>query len=456
VSAASAVADAPLPRADAPRRVAPSRGFFPFATAGLAGLPFEFWVLQGYLFLATSVLDEELPSLGKFRPRLLLGLFALVIAGGRALVEGLSPAQAERIRSGPSRWLMAFLATGFLSTVWAFEPGLAWDPNLEHAISILAFFLLILIVRTRREALLTVLVFCAGTGTYLLVAWWEWLHGRHDYAQGVVRMMGPGQSFADPNSFAATVAFAMPLVVWAGTWARSWLVRLSAVAYAGLGAMSILNSSSRSGLVLLGLTVPWTVWALPSAKARVAVVVVLALLASSVVATLSPEQVKRIESIFSSDTYERESSTLGRKEGYEVGWRIFRENPVLGVGPGNWSAYRTRRVDGRPLMPHNLGGQLVATRGLLGTVAFVGFVVSSVLFGWREARRRRRSTDPWDRATRALVGSCLFVLVLLFVSGLAAHNLERAAWSWAPALVVLFVTCRPDPDPAPDPAEALA
>ena len=37
----------------------------------------------------------------------------------------------------------------------------------------------------------------------------------------------------------------------------------------------------------------------------------------------------------------------------------------------------------------------------------------------------------------------LFTLLLLLISGIAAHNLGRWAWSWAPALLLAAVTCRP-------------
>ena len=41
-------------------------------------------------------------------------------------------------------------------------------------------------------------------------------------------------------------------------------------------------------------------------------------------------------------------------------------------------------------------------------------------------------------------GAMLFTLFLLLVSGLAAHNLGRWIWYWAPALLLAAATCRPD------------
>ena len=75
-------AAAPTP-ADAPRP--PYRGFFPFASTSLRGLSAPFVCLLGYLLLQTTFFDEEWPTLGRFRPRLLLGGTALLVAGTQFL-----------------------------------------------------------------------------------------------------------------------------------------------------------------------------------------------------------------------------------------------------------------------------------------------------------------------------------------------------------------------------------
>lgn len=58
----------------------------------------------------------------------------------------------------------------------------------------------------------------------------------------------------------------------------------------------------------------------------------------------------------------------------QVGWEIFRENPWLGVGPGDLKAKVYRRYaekfgpDKRPFMPHNQWLSIAAGSGLLGLV----------------------------------------------------------------------------------------
>jgi O-antigen ligase len=321
---------------------------------------------------------------------------------------------------------------------------------------LVGYFLIVVIVRTRRELMLTCLTLCLGGGIFLTYSLWEFRNGRMDFAQGVPRMIGIGQSNSDANSFGATIVYLLPLVAWVGVVARSWLLRLCALGYGVLTTVCVFLTSSRTALALLALTVLFVVAVLLRGRGRWAGAAVIAALAAFMATGLSEAQVQRIESIFSSDTYERDMSTRGRIIGYQVAWRILGENPVAGVGPGNWSAYRMRKVDGDVLMPHSLAGQLVATLGVLGTLTFLGYLVACGLFAWRAFRGRARSTDPWDAAVRGLACVTVFVFLLLLVGGLSGHNLERPNWVWMPALLVAAVACRPESvldASSPDPAE---
>ena len=441
---ASSTRRTPLERADQPWEPHLTRGFFTFARTHLGGLSLHFWVLMIYLFLALSYLDEYLPSLEKLRPRSLLGLFALLVAVGRSVQDGMRKRKALAIERPQTFWLLAFVSACTLSAMFAFDPDAAHQPHIDHITMMLSYFLLISIVKTRRELLLTLLVMCAGVGTFLVLSFVEWKSGRHDYAQGVVRMMGVGWSNADPNSFGATVVFTLPLVTWAGVISRSWFVRLCALVYAALAVYSVFMSSSRSALVLTLLTGLWSLTILRKGWPRRVGLVVMVVAGVGMVTLLSDAQKKRIASIVSGDTYTRESSTADRVEGYRVAFRILADHPMLGVGPGNWSAYRERRVDGRKLLPHSLTGQIVATRGILGTVTFLGFLFTACTFALREVLRRRRLTTRWDHAVGTLCWTCLFTLGLMLVSGLAAHNLERANWYWLPALMIIASTARND------------
>lgn len=449
---------APL-RADEPRAPVAHRGFFAFASTSLGGLPVEFWTLQLYLFLQLSVLDEHVQRLEDVRPRFFLGGFTLLVALARMAFAYGHHGEVPPPVAAPTRWLLAFTAASGFSALTAFDWSLARPAFQEHATVLVGYLLIVTIVRTRREVMLTVLTLCLGGGAYVALSFREFLGGRYDFAQGVVRMIGIGRSSSDANSFGATVTFLLPLIVWAGVVARAWLVRLCALLYAALATMCVFLTSSRSALVLLALNVVFVFVVLPRGAPRWIAAAFVALLVGVMAGGLSEEQVKRISSLVASDTYEKESSTLGRIEGYKVAFRIFREEPLLGVGPGNWAAYRTRKIDGDPLEPHNLLGQTIATRGAVGLLTFAGYLGASLLLLARAARRGWRAPGAWERAVASLAATGAFVLLLLLVSGLGAHNLERPNWVWMPALVVAAVGARPESvldEPAPPAGEEAA
>ena len=430
-----------LERADKPWQPVHRRGFFAYASTSLSGLSIHFWILMAYMFLALSMVDEHFATLEKIRPRSLLGAAALVIAVGRGWKDSIERGAALTPRHKQTLWLIGFIGACTFSMFWAYDFGEAKNAHIEHATGLVSFFLIVNIVRTRREVLLTILVICAGIGAFLALSTWEWRGGRYHYAQGVVRMMGIGKSNADPNTFGATVVFGLPLIIWASIHTRSWLIRIAGFAYVLMTVYAAFMSSSRSALIL---TVTTALWSLTILKGLPRLLAIGAILLGTTVmlAGLSDSQKKRIESIWNPDTYSRESSTVGRIEGYVVGFQMFRENPVVGVGPGNWIAYRARKVDGSRLLPHNLTGQLIATRGSLGTITFLGFLGITLWYGFTQMRKRRREKSGWDYAVRDLCYTCLFTYFLLLVSGIGAHNLERPHWAWLSALMIAAVEAR--------------
>ena len=425
----------PVPPESASSRAGTYRGWFSLASTSLAGLSAPFWILMGYLFLGVTFLDEEWPSIGRFRPRLVLGGLALAIAVSRYFSAPRRRVPERTEHRFVAAWLVAFLVAGALSALWAFEPSLASDAQLAHTTTAIGFFLLLAIVRTRREVLVTLLVFAAASGFYLLRSATEYLNGKHQFTMGVSRMMGAGNSLADPNSFGGTIAFSLPLILWAGIRARSRLLRLCVLCYGLLSAWCAISTHSRSGFILLVLNVAWAFVAIPSTRARVAIAAVLLGLGVYLVGFQTKNAMERYASIFSKDTYKNESSTRGRIEGYEIAGKMLKEEPFLGVGPGCWSVYRMRKIDGEKLMPHNMPGQLTATTGLLGAGTFLGYLLAVLSFGLAVRRRRARSADPWDLAVRSLAATTLFTFLLLLVSGTAAHNIERSAWYLMPALL---------------------
>jgi O-antigen ligase len=415
------------------------RGAFPFATTRLARLPLVFWAFQAYLFLTFSAIDEEWRRVGALRPRLVLACLILLALGGRLLSpspwsDGPRPWRPRMPAAPGAVWLGLFLGAGVLSVLWAYDGRLAWPVMVETATRIALFFVALLVLHGRRQVLLTLLVVVAAHAFYLLRSFTEYLAGRHDFTMGVKRMLGAGTSTADPNSFAATVVFAVPLVVWVLVETRARWLRFCTASYLLLGAICVVLARSRSGLVLLVLASLWTLFQVRG-RARALLLLSLGVFAVVMAGRQTDAAKERFLGLLDPSTLERDPSAHGRIEGYEVSWDIFVAHPLLGVGPGNWAAYRAQRVDGNRHEPHNLAGQLLATQGLAGTIPFLLYLLASVTFALRVRRRGREAPSAWVRADARLGSVVAFTLLLLLVSGLGAHNLDRHAWYLLPALL---------------------
>jgi len=133
------------------------------------------------------------------------------------------------------------------------------------------------------------------------------------------------------------------------------------------------------------------------------------------------------------------ASGTGRFPLWEVAWKDFSENPVLGVGTQNFEAtyYQDRdTVAGYVQQPHMLPLEILAERGLVGGVLFAGFVAVCVVAGLRE-----RFTGL-NAQGKAQVGALVAAVSYWFVHA-------SAEWFWQlpavtmPAFVYLAALCLP-------------
>jgi O-antigen ligase len=384
------------------------------------------WLLIGYLFLFIHRPFEVWPILGELHIEraymlLTLGYFALVAR---------------------KRWLpniqqtAVFAFAGAVLVCWVLSPWMdKGQPVVEDWFKILVFYLLLVTTITdERQLRLVVFAFLVVMAVYMLHSLKDFIGGRHVYRMGIARMVGVDTTRGDPNSFGASIVYALPLVstFWVSGTRK---MRLFLAGYVALSVLCILLTGSRSSL--LGL-IAWTVFLVLLTRRRFLVLAGVAVLAPLLFMALPESLQNRFETIVDSSVgpeNARESGE-GRIVGLFVGLELWASNPLTGCGPGAW-----RPATGSHIESHSLPGQLLGEMGTLGAISFAALLVGY----WINCRRIRRLARlkrfaPDDFLVQLARGIGTGVVLMLFL-GIFGHNLFRHNWLWYGAFLIVAVDC---------------
>lgn len=151
----------------------------------------------------------------------------------------------------------------------------------------------------------------------------------------------------------------------------------------------------------------------------------------------------------------------GRSDLWNVGWRIAKDHPVVGVGLGNFpvKAPNYVRQPGqlefvnliaeRPLVAHNVYLQLLAEAGIVGMAIFLLLLIACLRSAWMAARLYERAGDG-AMATLAR-GLLIAIVATLASSFFISNSTDRRTWvllALGPAMLAIARRSLP-PDMAP-------
>jgi len=263
-------------------------------------------------------------------------------------------------------------------------------------------------VRSMRDVERLALVYLIGAVLYSTV-----VMSRFDLGSGDAWRLGH-LYYYDANDYATYVVTALPIGIYfvhAGATRRVRLFALAALAVLTLG---FVWSGSRGGFIALFAVVGFVVlrfsaiplrWRL-SATALVAVTLML---------TASDQYWQQMSTITSDTDYNHTSET-GRLQIWSRGIGYMLDNPILGVGPGNFataegtlSPLAERQMWGigvRWNAPHNSYLQIAAELGVPGFLLYLAVIVSAY-------RALQQATPLTPALTAALLG---FVVGSFFLS----------------------------------------
>jgi len=271
---------------------------------------------------------------------------------------------------------------------------------------------------------------------YLLHSFREYLGGRHTYRMGISRMIGVDETLGDPNSFGASIVFALPFIaaLWRTGFGGRW-GQIALLGYTGLSGLCILLTGSRSSL--LGMLVWFGILILGHRK-RFHWLALFALAAPIAFVALPDSLQNRFETIINPAVGPKnaQESGEGRLYGFLMGFELWASSPLSGVGPGAW-----RPATGQPIESHNLIGQLTGELGGLGVIAF-SFLMCCFVLNFLAVRRVKKAYPEWSNDLVLQVPAAVMTsLFLLLFMGNFGHNLFRFSWLWYGGFLIIARHC---------------
>ncbi len=316
---------------------------------------------------------------------------------------------------------------------WIMSP---WSEHgqfaVENWLKIAVFYVLLATSASDEKGLKRlVLGFMAVMGLYLLHSFREFLGGRHTYRMGIVRMIGVDTSLGDPNSFGASIVFALPFVVafWK-IYKEKWM-RFLITGYLGLSVLCVLLTGSRGSLV--GVVI-WAMYLVLKSRYRWRALAAFCVLSPVIFLALPPSLQNRFETIIDSDVGPKNAkeSGEGRIEGYIKGVELLERNPLTGIGPGVWRQATRSKIES-----HSLYAQLMGELGGMGIITF-SLVVAGLIMNVRWIRQAQKR-DPFAQSSAIypIANAIGMGIFLLLFEGLFGHNLFRHNWLWYGAFLII-------------------
>ncbi|PTT05844.1 O-antigen ligase [Pseudomonas sp. HMWF006] len=398
----------------------------PGAVIGLVGFSVLYrkptWGLLG---IAALVPFEGFFKDSAFSGSKLLGASLAVIL---MLQLALHQIPGERLRSNLWRFLLWFLVLYFLSLLNTDDLGMSLGHLRELSVGLILFVITLLIGRELNLDLFARLVTLSVSATCAM-AMFSAKFQDQGRAAGLLE---------DPNAFALLIAFAIPMALLLVIRGPNLLHRLfwGACCLLLLGGMT--KTESRSGLVVVALSLLIGCWHYRAQLTRIrprhlgfamlgaAIVIPLAIYA------MPAGYIARIQSlsVLSAGAKGHDDESLGRRASYiVVGSQMIRENPLLGSGPGTFPLHyattgyakafsANRKIGDLYRRAHNTYLEIFSELGIPAGLLFVGMLGLGLynLIRARAAWLLRRDGQQADLMTHLGVSFLSLTLFLMFLS----------------------------------------
>ena len=361
--------------------------------------------VAGYILTAVARVHQLFTALELIHVGMITGLLAI----GLYLFDGHEQRQTRSVLVPTTRLIGALVFWMILSVPNALVIGNSFDLVFDNFLKTALMSVIVAAsVRGMRDVERLTLVYFVGAVLYSTV-----IIARFDLGSGDAWRLGH-LYYYDANDFATYIVTALPLGIYFLHAGRSAAVRLFAAGGLVILTLGFVWSGSRGGFIALFAVVGFVVLRFSAIPLRWRLSAT-ALVAAILLMTASDQYWQQMSTI-TSDTDYNQTAETGRLQIWSRGIGYMLQNPVLGLGPGNFqtaegtlSPLAERQQFGigvRWNAPHNSFVQIAAELGIPGLVLYVAVIASAF-------QGLRRSAALTPALTASLLG---FVVGSFFLS----------------------------------------
>jgi putative inorganic carbon (HCO3(-)) transporter len=262
-----------------------------------------------------------------------------------------------------------------------------------------------------------------------------------DYLRGVNlvegnRASGPvGGFFANPNDLALNLVAFLPLAMMYVKRPGPFLKRVIALGISVLMVVAVVFTKSRSGL--LGAAAMFVTYLLATRSLKPGTGIALVLAGLIVLPALPSSYWDRMESIFNEEK-DATNSRTERRLLMEEAWQVFLDNPIIGIGAGQFQNYGGPGKAARWRVTHNTLLQVAAELGIFALIAFSFLIIRAFAAAWwtRQAlswifwKKRRPREDGLDESERLLLQTTGAALVACLAGWFVCAMFASVAFNW--------------------------
>lgn len=324
-----------------------------------------FAALTVFAVVMYTIPSEWIPALGPLR----LAFVSSIIAASFMLVRRLGKREPFYFDGARGIALIAFGLLCYASASWSIVPEISRDAALEILKLVAIYLTMVNVITTPRR----LVIFASAMVLSSIVTSWhviDWYYSGQPLVEGFrARWLGV---YMDPNHMAMDIGLVVPLAV--ASIARRgspWWLRIAAIAAVILAVSSVVVSHSRGGFI--GLVLAMGLWVFLEKSRRWITLTITACVAIGLVLFAPKTFWERNETL---EDFQEDASAMGRVHAWEVGAKMNRDHPLLGVGIGafvyNWPFYAPPDAH-QAFVAHNVYLSVVGELGWLGLMLFLVF-----------------------------------------------------------------------------------